>query len=484
MSEQFATQMTEFDWRALISAVRSGNVIPMIGTDLMRVKVGDRYLTYDHVLAKELAAQRGVTESDLALMGSSIEDATLNEVVSVCIGRDAGRRRYELHDTLWQIISNSSIDPPPALIKLAQITDIGLFVTSTTDFLVENALRKVRGPNVDAKVYRRSDSDKEDLPKDARVRKGSRFTYSCSYLYYLFGKAEGGTMDFAICDEELLRFVLKLHDTKYRPKRLFDALRESHLLLLGVNFDDWLARFFLWLAKDRENLNAEAAQNLREYVADPHIGQDRSLVMFLQHYSQSTLVLGSKPEEFVDELYRRWSEQGGRQPAPAEPADKPPSTMPKGAVFLSYSRPDIAATRSLYNELTQRGISAWYDAALKGGDEYDPKLEYNIENCSFFVPLVSVGSLAREQGYFRKEWKRAVERDDRYFGSAKGSIIPVVVDEDDAIMREPQAYQGMPKRFREVQMYHCPSGKPSADLIASLRADPQNDSGLRNESDD
>ncbi len=113
-------------------------------------------------------------------------------------------------------------------------------------------------------------------------------------------------MDFAICDEDVLRFVLKLHDTKYRPKRLFDALRESNLLLLGVNFSDWLARFFLWLAKDRENLNAEAARNLREYVSDLKVGQDKSLVLFLQYFSQSTLLVGGQPEDFIHELHRRW----------------------------------------------------------------------------------------------------------------------------------------------------------------------------------
>jgi hypothetical protein len=93
-------------------------------------------------------------------------------------------------------------------------------VTSTADNLFETALSKVGGAVLDARVYRRIDKEKEDLGKDARSKNGTR------HLYYLFGKAEPGTMDFAICDEDVLRFVLKLHDTKYRPKRLFDALRE------------------------------------------------------------------------------------------------------------------------------------------------------------------------------------------------------------------------------------------------------------------
>ena len=458
------TQMREGDWRALLSSIRSGTLIPMVGPDLMRVKLGDRIVTYDHLLAEELANQRGITDADLALMGTSLDEASLNDVVSVCIRRDGDRIRYELHDDVWQIIQDSTVPIPEALVKLAQITDLNIFVTSTADNLFEKALRQVGGANIETRVYRRIDKEKEDLNKDARVRNG------CRHLYYLFGKAEPGTMDFAICDEDLLRFVLKLHDTKYRPKRLFDALRESNLLLLGVNFSDWLARFFLYLAKDRENLNAEAARNLREYVSDQKVGQDKNLVLFLQHFSQSTLLLGGQPEDFVNELHRRWTESNTRPGAHVEPAEpKPPSDMPKGAIFLSYSRSDSAAVKTLFRELTQQGFSVWYDAALGVGDEFDQKLEYNIENCSFFVPLVSTGSLSREQGYFRKEWKRAVERDEQFYGTAKAGIIPVIVDEDNSIIKQPSAYQGMPKRFREVQMYHCPMGVPSSALIESLR---------------
>ncbi|HEY6348283.1 MAG TPA: toll/interleukin-1 receptor domain-containing protein [Candidatus Angelobacter sp.] len=468
-SEALALQMRESDWRALIGAVRNGNLIPMVGTGLMRVKVGDRYVTYDHLIAQELATRHEVTDTDLAPLGTSISDAALNDVVSVVVRREGDRCLWDLHDDVWQIIHDSSIEPPRALVQLAEISDLDLFVTSSCDSLFETALRSAG--NVEARVYRRIDREKEDLPKDARTKKGYR------QLYYLLGKAEPGTMDFAICDEDLLRFVLKLQDTKYRPRRLFDALRESNLLLLGVNFGDWLARFFLWLARDRENLNSDEARNLREYLADPKAGHDRPLVLFLRHFSQSTIVLGSQPEDFVDELHRRWSEQVGRSHPHLEMADsRPPSIMPAGAVFISYSRSDAPAAKIFFAELTRMGISAWYDAALKAGDQFDPKLEYNIENCSLFLPLLSTGSLAREQGYFRKEWKTAVERDERFFGSTKGFIVPIVIDEDDRILRQPQTYQGMPKRFREMQMYHCPLGKPSSDLIAALRSRPQKES--------
>ena len=143
--------------------------------------------------------------------------------------------------------------------------------------------------------------------------------------------------------------------------------------------------------------------------------------------------------------------------------------MPKGALFISYSRPDIAAARNLFAELTRLGIPTWYDAGMKGGDEFDSKLDHNIENCSLFLPLISSGSLEREQGYFRKEWKKAVTRDEKFFGTNKGCIVPIIIDDDTGIMSAPQSYPGMPKRFLELHMYQCPNGKPSPDLIACFR---------------
>lgn len=458
-------QMKESDWRALLTALRNGNLVPMLGTDFVRVVDNGRTVTYDHVIARELAKRHNIEDDDLTPMSATLDAATLNDVVAACVRKEGDSCRFDLHYDVWQIIQDLPVEASPALAQLAEIRDINLFVSSTCDPLFENVLGK-SGP-VEARVYRCKDKAMEDLSKEARTKKGARS------LYYLLGKAEPGTMDFSICDEELLRFIRRLHDSTYRPRRLFDALRESNLLLLGVSFSDWLARFFLWLARDRDNLSADEARYLREYLADQKAGQDRPFVMFLQNFSHSTIMADDQPGEFVAELYRRWSEQSASPQGSARSAEPaPPSAMPRGAVFLSYSRSDAPAVKTLYAELTRAGIPAWYDAALQAGDEFDTRLDYNIKNCSLFLPLISTGSLGREQGYFRREWKKAVERDERYFGTSKGGIVPIVIDEDNSIMRSPESREGMPQRFREVQMYHCPLGRPTPDLIASLRALP------------
>src|SRR3974390_3211470 len=229
--------MKEWDWASLVNQIKEHKLIPVLGPDLMRVPCGDGSITYERYIAQQLAQmpKYKLTDADFDRFGVTLNDATLNDVVSVLKKKYLEDWPFELHGQVWNIVNESPVPIPDALKQLAKITDFDLVVTSTFDPLMERALRE-RGP-LETRIYRRSEKeDMADLPKDVGKR-ADRF------LYYLFGRAEPGREDFPICDEELLRVLIKLHDAKYRPKRLFDALREKHLLLLGVNFSDWLARF-------------------------------------------------------------------------------------------------------------------------------------------------------------------------------------------------------------------------------------------------
>jgi hypothetical protein len=75
------------------------------------------------------------------------------------------------------------------------------------------------------------------------------------------------------------------------------------------------------------------------------------------------------------------------------------------------------------------------------------------------MPVVSAQTEARLEGYFRREWRLAVERtldmaDDHLF------LLPVVIDET------AQADARVPERFLTVQWLKLPGGKPSAALEA------------------
>jgi hypothetical protein len=451
--------MQEGDWTLLISKIKQREVIPVIGPDLVRVPLGGELVTYERYVARQLAQvpEYKLTQKDFDHLKVMLEQATLNDVMSVCVKKDATTWPYDLHDKVWRIVNNAQLPVPPALTQLAQITDFDLFVTSTFDPLLERALKQ--HGSLETKIYQ--SSKPEDIENTQKARKDGR-----RFLYYLFGKASEGNYDFAICDVELLRLLIKLHDIRYRPPILFDRLRDRHLLLLGLNFSDWLARFFLWLAKGRTDQNLPN-RALREYLADQKVGEDQTFVLFLEHFSDTTRVVGVDPERFVEELYRRWS--GGAQPPGDNEGPKPPPEMPKDGVFISYSRTDKAAVQTLYTQLNREGIPAWYDAGLGAGDKWKEKIRRYIANCSVFIPLVSAEALQRKVSVFREEWQQAVQLDKKYFGTGRSSIVPIVVDQKDDILKAPQAAEGLPEEFAQAHMYHCPGGEAGQDLIDCLR---------------
>jgi hypothetical protein len=97
------------------------------------------------------------------------------------------------------------------------------------------------------------------------------------------------------------------------------------------------------------------------------------------------------------------------------------------------------------------GIEVWFDQSeLRGGDAWDAAIRKQIKTCALFVPIISNNTHAREEGYFRFEWKLAVDRS-HLMATSKTFLLPVSIDDtrdDDQV----------PDKFREVQWTQLPSG--------------------------
>lgn len=133
------------------------------------------------------------------------------------------------------------------------------------------------------------------------------------------------------------------------------------------------------------------------------------------------------------------------------------------SVFLSYASEDRPAARVLRDALTGCGLEVWYDESeLDGGDAWDQKIRRQIRACDYFMPVVSATTEVRHEGYFRREWRLAVERtldmaDDHIF------LLPVVIDETDT------ARARVPEKFLSVQWVRVPGGQSTPDLQALCR---------------
>ena len=136
---------------------------------------------------------------------------------------------------------------------------------------------------------------------------------------------------------------------------------------------------------------------------------------------------------------------------------------PAGAVFLSYAREDAAAAGRIADALRGFGMVVWLDQdELRGGDAWDDKIRRQIRECRLFVALISATTQSRGEGYFRREWKLAVERT-HDMAAGVPFLIPVVVDdtaEADAIV---------PDEFMKVQWTRLKAGVPSTAFVENLR---------------
>jgi TolB-like protein len=136
---------------------------------------------------------------------------------------------------------------------------------------------------------------------------------------------------------------------------------------------------------------------------------------------------------------------------------------PRPTVFLSYASEDRAAAQVIRDALPAYGMEVWYDESdLIGGDAWDQKIRGQIRACDYFMPVISAHTEARHEGYFRREWRLAVERtldmaDDHVF------LLPVVID------KTVEAGARVPDRFRAVQWLRLPDGQPTPALEALCR---------------
>jgi TolB-like protein len=115
------------------------------------------------------------------------------------------------------------------------------------------------------------------------------------------------------------------------------------------------------------------------------------------------------------------------------------------AVFLSYASQDAEAVQRICDALRAAGLEVWFDRnELRGGDAWDASIRKKIKECALFVPVISTNSNARSEGYFRLEWKLAIDRS-HLMAHDQAFLLPVVIDDT------PEAMARVPDGFRERQ---------------------------------
>jgi TIR domain len=187
------------------------------------------------------------------------------------------------------------------------------------------------------------------------------------------------------------------------------------------------------------------------------------MAFFFDRIVGATRIIAGDPAAFVRELAQRWH---NRQVTLAtdDPLQQMPDTMPRSAVFLSYSRDDVTAVRELVRGLRAAQVPIWIDRQrLVAGANYRRSLEFEVKHqCSFFLSVISRASESDPNRFVHTERLWAAQRHvDGYV-----FYIPVVIDETLSQGWKPQLE---PSVFSQIHFEHIPGGIVTAAFAIRLR---------------
>ena len=449
-----AEPIPDFFWDDLLAYIEERRVIPILGPELFTVPDGGGgEVPLPHLLALRLAERLRVP-----LDPASAGDHPLNDVVSRYL--QGGGRREDIYPRVRNLLKELAPPVPPALRALARIRHFNVFVTTTFDGLLAQALDEERfggAPTTQSLAF--APNRTQDLAPGAA-------NAAAPTVFHLFGRVSASP-DYVVTEEDTLEFFTALQSETRRPQLLFDELKTHHLLLRGGTLPDWLSRFFLRTAKShRLSLQREES----EIVAGHRARHDSAFGGFLRTFSYRTQIFQQgNAAEFVTELAARYAARhpasvAPHTPAPASPAASPATgeTMRAGSVFISYASQDLPAVQKLRDALDDAGIEVWFDKRrLESGDDFDQQIRRNIRGCSFFLPVISASTQARHEGYFRLEWSLAAERS-QLIADSIPFILPVLIDPI------PEAEALVPERFLKFQWSRLPGGQPTPEFVERL----------------
>lgn len=405
-------------WDALIEAVVAGNVVPVIGPDIIcdypdgsniNEFIINAISSQLHLKDPHKTFSQLVYDPEFLVKLSEKNLMPKQEII------------YGLVNNLFNNERNIQryFQPSKVLRQLLSIKLFPFVITTNYSPVVENAMREVWGSrNVRTLCFSRNPQN-DIKPGVGDIRTPDDMNVPT--IYYMFGKASGQPHSYVLTDNDMLEFCQSWLSKQTRPDNLCVQLKDKYLLMLGCGYSDWLFRFIWFCMNKNSDSKTKGLMAKDEFTHEPLVEYLRRIDTFLP--SNKT------PEEIVSEIERRLDEY--HKDHDGEWFSKPPKSG--FDVFLSYSRSDSPVAEALYGYLTSQGLSVWYDRNnLLGGAKFMDEIEDAIGNSKVFIPILSanIDREAMDAHVYRKEWKIAIDLQES-MGSHRTFIIPVHLSDFD-----------------------------------------------------
>jgi len=471
--ENSSELQSEF-WDDLLGLMQEETVVPVLGSEILTVRVGGKSVPLYRLVAEKLLAQYDLNVNDIdsltneegILLRPGLE---LNDAVWA-ISKKKNKRLQQLyrpvHDVLESVVTEHQESLLQPLKKIASIPELSIFVTTTCDNVLATALNQTRhsgqketleiefAPNL-------SEFKQKDLP--------DFLSDDTTIVFYLFGKSTAMQM-YAIHEEDMLEFIYKLQQVLF-IKKMLREVRSRNLLFIGCPLSDWLGRLLVRISNEKR---LTENRDKREFMVINPASTNNDLALFLKHYSHETNLLFSEPHAFIDELITRWSERNPLFDS-KESKDSSHKTL-KGSIFISYASQDYEAAHQLYEEIKSIAGEdiAFFDKSggLEWGDDWEPVIMRAIKKCTLFIPLISTNTQKRanERPVFMREWFAAAKEDDVVLSGVK-FILPTLIDEE--ISKSPTKQLSIPVNFRKKHFQHAIGGHLSEEMRKTLAGEIQ-----------
>lgn len=409
-----------FNWEVLLDRIESRNIIPVIGRCLYLVEPGGKGEVYlYHYLADKLTEEIGI--QPLPDSYHKFSKAAFQYL------RKHHDDYLKLSTFLLNIMNREKLIASNPLLKLARIKAFNLFINTTYDALLLNALKTVRDHPIKERTYSLKRKKLSRLD-DGLFESLERF--ETTLVYNIYGNLQEN-IDPAFTEKDMLETIVEFQgDMRANPdNNLFQALGERSLLFMGCGYEDWLFRFFVRTVSN-EQFKCPKDPHTFKFIEDACLkdekGNYNELAVFLENY-QSEIYCSCGGKEFVDILFEKLAERCPHQIIPV-------TEFPRTA-FISFEGTNRPAALRLASYLEADGIKVWVDdSEFKPGQEIDETIMKAISKCPAFIPLISRESqkIQADNGrlkYHCREWEIAYAN--MKSGEKGKTIIPVIIDESD-----------------------------------------------------
>jgi hypothetical protein len=436
--------MTEREWNKLINLILEGSVIPVLGPELLVVpENGELKRLYD-MWGSELAAQTHIDRPEDARRWTIYDVA--NQLSQLEFANDVA---FDIDE----VVRLRSWPVPDALKNLARIQDFSLYITTTVDHLMFQAMTEARqGTKVEQIKF---------APRGVKnvIDRASSFYQERSpSVYCLFGASSPTDGTFAKTEDDLIEYSWSLLDPQEAPQNLYDYLQKKTVLLLGCSMPDWLGRFFIHAINGRRN-----QENLNMYYVSPNC--EPGLAEYLKR-RKAKVVTSISPVEFAEQLYKRWQARRQSNGSDANDSPAPTTDFKTGAVFLSYASEDRIKVRAIRDQLEASNIDTWMDERelpADPGNVYQETIRENIYKAAFFVPVISrtLEQAGASPRFVWREWRMA---EDASMNRRKEDLYlqPLVIDDT------PSGAKFVGSPYRDLQWTRVSDGRIPQEFIETL----------------